>query len=40
MLTIFAFILTTASVFTSVWWACKSEEVVPVPDPSADIAPG
>jgi hypothetical protein len=39
MLTISAFILTTASVFTSVWWACKSEDAIPVPDTSSDIAP-
>jgi hypothetical protein len=38
MLTISAFILATASILTSVWWACKSEEAAPVPDPS-DIAP-
>ncbi|MGI8956396.1 MAG: hypothetical protein ACR2II_05720 [Chthoniobacterales bacterium] len=37
MLTIFAFILTTGSVLTSVWWACKSEDVTPAV-PSSDIA--
>lgn len=37
MLTIFAFILTTGSVLTSVWWACKTEDVTPVIPPS-DIA--
>ena len=37
MLTIFAFILTTGSVLTSVWWACKTEDVTPVVPPS-DIA--
>ena len=37
MLTISAFILTTGSVLTSVWWACKTEDVTPA-DPSSDIA--
>jgi hypothetical protein len=37
MLTIVAFILTTSSVLTSVWWACKTEDVTPVVPPS-DIA--
>ncbi len=37
MLTIFAFILTTGSVLTSVWWACKTEDVTPV-IPQSDIA--
>lgn len=37
MLTIFVFILTTGSVFTSVWWACKTEDVTPIIPPS-DIA--
>ncbi|HEY3662629.1 MAG TPA: hypothetical protein VGL24_05700 [Chthoniobacterales bacterium] len=37
MLTISAFILTTGSVLTSVWWACKTEDVTPIAPPS-DIA--
>lgn len=37
MLTIFGFILTTGSVLTSVWWACKTEDVTPV-IPQSDIA--
>lgn len=37
MLTFFAFILTTGSVLTSVWWACKNEVVAPVSSQS-DIA--
>jgi hypothetical protein len=37
MLTISAFLLTTGSVLTSVWWACKNEDVTPVVAPS-DIA--
>ena len=29
MLTISAFLLTTGSVLTSVWWACKAEPIAP-----------
>jgi hypothetical protein len=38
MLTISVFLLTTGSVLTSVWWACKNEDVTPVVPPS-DTAP-
>jgi len=38
MLTILAFILTTSSVLTSVWWACKTEDVSPVVPPSDSAA--
>ncbi len=37
MLTIFVFLFTTGSVLTSVWWACKTEDIAPVVTPS-DIA--
>ncbi|CAN5536416.1 hypothetical protein BH18VER2_BH18VER2_04990 [soil metagenome] len=37
MLTIFAFVLATGSVLTSVWWACKNE--VPSQEiPPSDVA--
>ena len=34
MLTISAFLITTASVLSSVWWACKSEDVPEAATPS------
>ena len=38
MLTISVFLLTAGSVLTSVWWACKNEDVSSVVPPS-DTAP-
>jgi hypothetical protein len=37
MFTISVFLLTTGSVLTSVWWACKNEDASPV-TPRSEVA--